>query len=95
MGPIWFHISITDLDNGPEYTLSKFADVTKPRGLPDAPDSCAAIQMDLGGVEKWADRKLMKIKRGKFQVLPQGGTTPCTSTGWGPISWKAALQKRS
>ncbi|KAK4826376.1 hypothetical protein QYF61_008047 [Mycteria americana] len=76
LGPIQFHISINDLDNGPEYTLSKFAADIKLRGMADAPDSCTAIQRDLGGLEKWADRNFMKINKSKCQVLPLGRNNP-------------------
>lgn len=70
LGPVWFHISVNDLDNGPEYTLSKFSDDTKLRGGTDAPDSWAAIQRDLGELEKWVDRNLMKINKSKCLPTP-------------------------
>lgn len=48
--------------DGAECTLSK--------GGSDIPKGCAATQRDLGRLEKWTDKNLMKITKGKCQVLP-------------------------
>ena len=47
LGPM-FNIFISDLDEGIESTLGKFADDTKVRELADTPESCATILQDLG-----------------------------------------------
>ena len=39
--------SSNNLDEGIEYTVSKFPDVTKLGGVADTPEDCAAIQQDL------------------------------------------------
>lgn len=54
-----FNILISDLNDGTKYLLSKFADNTKLGGVADTPEGCAAIQRDLGRLEKWADKNLM------------------------------------
>ena len=52
-----------------ECTLSKCADDTKLEGVVDTPDDCAALQRDLDGMEKRADRNLVKFSKGKCKVL--------------------------
>lgn len=54
LGPILFNIAITNLDAGTGSILNKPADDTKLWGVADAPDSCAAIQIDLERLENWA-----------------------------------------
>ena len=71
------------LDDGAECTLSKFDDDTKLGGVTDTPEGHAAIQMDFNRLEKWAERKLTKFSKEKYQVLH---ITPCTS-----ICWEGAL----
>ncbi|GAB0176176.1 mitochondrial enolase superfamily member 1 [Grus japonensis] len=42
-----YHLTINDLDDGTEHTLSKFADDTKLGGVADTPAGCTGIQRDL------------------------------------------------
>ncbi|KAK4830024.1 hypothetical protein QYF61_008287 [Mycteria americana] len=76
LSPILFSISINDLDDGVECTLSTFADDTKLREVADTPEGCPAIQRDLDRLEKWADKNLMKYNMEKCKVLHMGKNDP-------------------
>ncbi|KAJ7408629.1 Armadillo repeat-containing protein 3 [Willisornis vidua] len=75
LGLILFNLFISDLKDGTECTLSKFAD-TKLRGVIDRPDGYTAIQKDLHKLEKWEMGKLIKFNEGKCQVLHLGEEYP-------------------
>ena len=67
-GLVLFNIFISDLDEGIECTLSKFADVEM-RRMVDTLEVCDAIQRDLCSLERWTGRILMRFNRGKCRVL--------------------------
>lgn len=45
------------------------------------------IQRDLGRLEKWVDRNLMKFIKEKHKLLPVGQRSPGNDTCWGWTCW--------
>lgn len=75
MDPILYYtgslplISISDLDNRVEHTLSTFPDDSKLGRVADLPECHFAIQTDLNRLERWDDRSLKKVNRETCKVL--------------------------
>lgn len=83
LSPVLSNLFINILEEGIEYSLSKFADDKKLEQVADTPEHCAVILGNLDSLESWAERNKMRFTKGMCGILHWGGITPSTSTGWG------------
>lgn len=79
LGLVLFYNFVSDVYNGIECTLSKFASDTKLCGVVDTLERRDAIQRDPERLEKWACVKIMTFKKAK---CTWAGAIPNTITGW-------------
>lgn len=64
--------------------------MTKLGGVVDTSDGCAAIKEDLHKLEKWVNRILMKVSKGKYQALHLGSNKPTHQYRCWGLTWQAA-----
>ncbi|GAB0178554.1 mitochondrial enolase superfamily member 1 [Grus japonensis] len=76
LGPALFNIFVSNMDNGIECTLSKFASDTKLCDVVNMLEGRDAIQRDLDRLERWAHVNRMKFNKAKCKVLHVGRRNP-------------------
>ncbi|GAB0180804.1 mitochondrial enolase superfamily member 1 [Grus japonensis] len=76
LGLALFNIFVSDMDNGIECTLSKFADDIKLCDAVNMLEGRDAIQRDLDRLERWARANRMKFNKARCKVLHVGRDNP-------------------
>lgn len=83
------NIFTNDLDDVTVYS-EQVCKMTKLGGVVDTSDEYAAIKGDLDKLEKWVNRILMKVSKGKRQVLHLGSNKPMHQYRCWGLTWQAA-----